>query len=519
VARSEHIDIIVALKELSKFLSDTKKATDATKGVGTAAEQTGKKAGMSWKSLAKWGGAATAVYGATRFVKGAVSATEDLAKSTLALQRQTNLDTKTASEWVGVLKERKINTKSFQMGLVTLSKQMVAYGEGSKTAAKNFAYLSIGQDQAMKSSPNQMLMTVADRLKDIEDPALRATEAQKLFGRAGLQLLPILLKGRKGIQELLGVQGRYGNYLSGKNAKDTMKLIEQQREMKAAMEGVKIQLGTALMPVLTQLAGILVKVARAMAPLTKNATLFKIAIGALVVAFIAYKVAMIAAAIATGIFETAAAPVVGIVLAIVAGLALLAIGVYLVIKHWGWFKAKLLEVWKWIKANWPLLVGILLGPIGLAVSLIIKNWSRVKQAFVDAWNWVRSHWPALKAVLLAPFTAVLGIIKTVVDKIKSITTSVTSLPGKLASKIPGASFVTKHLPHFQHGGVMPYTGSALVGEAGPEVLTLPRGAAITPMGAAAAAMAPIRVEVPLFLDKREIARAVATVASDKLARR
>lgn len=46
----------------------------------------------------------------------------------------------------------------------------------------------------------------------------------------------------------------------------------------------------------------------------------------------------------------------------------------------------------WVKANWPLLLAIITGPIGIAVGLIVKNWDTIKQAFQNAWNFVTGLW-------------------------------------------------------------------------------------------------------------------------------
>src|SRR4051812_42821010 len=98
----------MALRNVRQFVSGAEAASKAMGGVGTASERAGKQAGVGWKGVAKWAGGAAIVVGATKFVKGAVSATEDLAKSTMTLQRSTNLDTETASEWAALLKERGI---------------------------------------------------------------------------------------------------------------------------------------------------------------------------------------------------------------------------------------------------------------------------------------------------------------------------------------------------------------------------------------------------------------------------
>ncbi|MHB9861985.1 hypothetical protein [Streptomyces sp. YIM S03343] len=39
-----------------------------------------------------------------------------------------------------------------------------------------------------------------------------------------------------------------------------------------------------------------------------------------------------------------------------------------------------------VKAHWPLLLGILTGPIGMAVVLIVKYWGRIKSGFSDAYH-------------------------------------------------------------------------------------------------------------------------------------
>lgn len=46
----------------------------------------------------------------------------------------------------------------------------------------------------------------------------------------------------------------------------------------------------------------------------------------------------------------------------------------------------------WVKNNWPLLLAILTGPIGIAVLMIIKNWDTIKAAFAAAWEFIKQVW-------------------------------------------------------------------------------------------------------------------------------
>lgn len=552
---SDIVEIILKLQNVRQFVEGALKASGAVKGVGDAADKSGKKTRGSWKSLAKWAGAAGAMIGATRYIHGAVDATTDLARGTLALQRSTNLDTKTASEWVNVLKERGISTKTFQVGLKTLSKQMeksrtdtntqlvgmrrlrreyaAVSAAGGKDAPKALdklskemtrlqargeksrkvlADLGVSFSAVRRGDVKAVLLQTADALKDMTNPAQRVATVQALLGRSGVALLPVLMKGREGIEELLGVQERYGNYIDGKGKKNALKLIEQQRELHAAMEGLRVQLGQSLMPVLVQVGGIFVQMARIMAPLTKNATLFKIAIALLTVVFIAYKVAMILATISQWSFNAALLVTVGWVALIVVALVALAAGVIYAYKHWRWFRVAVDAAWKaikvaatvivgalktainWIKSNWKMLVPILFGPFGIAVALIIKHIDKIKSA-----------------------------IQWVIDKVTALIDKLTSIPN-IIKHLPGGKLLSKglHAVGLQHGGTVLRGGAALVGERGPEVLSLPTGARVAPLQTSAGAVAGaagMEIIVPLYLDGKVLAHAVARVTADKLARR
>lgn len=59
---------------------------------------------------------------------------------------------------------------------------------------------------------------------------------------------------------------------------------------------------------------------------------------------------------------------------------------------WNGIQTAIGAVIDWVKQNWPLLLAIITGPIGIAVGLIVKNWDTIKQAFQNAWNFVTGLW-------------------------------------------------------------------------------------------------------------------------------
>jgi hypothetical protein len=96
----------------------------------------------------------------------------------------------------------------------------------------------------------------------------------------------------------------------------------------------------------------------------------------------------------------------GPILLIIVAIAALVAAAYLIYRNWNtiWaaMKAVVVDAWNWIKTNWPLLLAILLGPIGLAIAGIVKYWAQIKAGAADVINWVKANWPLLVAIITGP---------------------------------------------------------------------------------------------------------------------
>jgi hypothetical protein len=69
------------------------------------------------------------------------------------------------------------------------------------------------------------------------------------------------------------------------------------------------------------------------------------------------------------------------------------------------------------------------------------------------------------------------------------------------------------VPGFQHGGVMPYSGPAIVGEGGPEIAHFPKGTSITPLnkigGGLQNLIEVVVIPAPVNIDGQKVAQIVA----------
>lgn len=143
---------------------------------------------------------------------------------------------------------------------------------------------------------------------------------------------------------------------------------------------------------------------------------------------------------------------IGLVIAAVVGLA------FLIIKNWDTIKRVTVDVWNaivgfvvgaaqnvlgWVKGHWPLLVGILTGPIGLAVVMIVKHWDKIKSSAVSAFNGVVTFMQSIPGRILTALGD-LGqlllhaggqIIQGLIDGIVANAHLVTDEIGKVAKSI------------------------------------------------------------------------------------
>jgi len=70
------------------------------------------------------------------------------------------------------------------------------------------------------------------------------------------------------------------------------------------------------------------------------------------------------------------------------------------------------SVFNWFKNNWPLLLAILTGPIGLAVLAIVKNWDTIRQKASDVKDAIAGFFSNLGEVIASAFDAGLDALKT-----------------------------------------------------------------------------------------------------------
>lgn len=257
--------------------------------------------------------------------------------------------------------------------------------------------------------------------------------------------------------------------------------------LKIRMDEVKESIGEAVMPIVEKLmpaftsmsdwasdnTGLIVGIAGAIAAITAAVLIANVALKA-------YAVAQAIASVTTAVLTAStyalwAATGIGIIVAIVAGIVLLAakfgflsdaVDGVKIMAEFLWNKIK--EGFGWVVNNWPLLLAILTGPFGLAIAAVVKFKDNIVDIFKTIYSYTVEIFKSIADSIYQPF-------KTVFNGIAELWNgTVGALHFEVPSWVPlglgGKTFDGPKIPVLGDGGIVTGPTLAMIGERGPEAV-------------------------------------------------
>ncbi len=146
------------------------------------------------------------------------------------------------------------SSESMTIAMRKLSTMMLQAENGSKTAVAAFKNVGISQEEIKNSSPHDVLMKVSDAYANSADGADKAANAQMLFGRAGMDLIPTLNQGSKGLEALGNRANDLGIVLSDKVIQEGEQANLKFKEMDAVTSAASKKIGAEMVPAMTAMA-------------------------------------------------------------------------------------------------------------------------------------------------------------------------------------------------------------------------------------------------------------------------
>lgn len=247
-----------------EILIDNTKANKGIEDTTKKAEKSGSKVGSAFGSIAKGAVAVgTAVVGAATTLGGAAV---KMAKDTAAtadeidkMSQKIGISRTAYQEWDYVLSQNGMDISKLQTGVKTLASQMDKAASGSGAAAEAFKTLGVSvtnSDGSLRSREEVFNETIA-ALQGVTNETERATLANKLFGKAGSEMAPLLNQSAESTEALKQKAHELGMVMSDETVDAGVKFTDTMDTMKRTMGGVMNSLGGALLPIVQKFADLI----------------------------------------------------------------------------------------------------------------------------------------------------------------------------------------------------------------------------------------------------------------------
>ena len=297
----------------------SKAGSKALKAVGTAA-----------KGLAIGGAAALVGFGIAG-VKAFVSLGDELDK----MSKRTGFSVEALGELKFAAEQSGASLETIEKAAKRMASTVFDAGLGLKSTTDSLDALGISVADLQGLSPEQQFQLFANALSGVEDASTRAALAQDIFGRSGTELLPLFTQGEQGMAALREQAQQLGVVMSGDAATAAADFADAQNELKSALSGVFLEVGSKIVPKLTefvrkviswkpQIIAFFTGIKDAAAPffsafVTGIATILPI-VGKFVKFFLDNHILLIAAIVAVGVAFALAMGTTGIVVLAILGL-------------------------------------------------------------------------------------------------------------------------------------------------------------------------------------------------------
>lgn len=248
-------EISVALKaETAQFDSAMKSST------GLMGKAAGAAAGLAAAAAAVAGAAAGAAAATFSLVKGVAAAGDAAAKAAgrMGTTAEAVQELKHAAELSGS------SIEDVEKAFVRLNKNAQDAADGTRTAVDTFGRLgvSVRDSNGNLKDSEALFMESAAAIAAMENKTQQAAAAAEVFGKSGTKLLPMLKSGADGIAAMRREARDLGIVLSNDAAATSERFNDTLDRLNKSFEGIKVQVGAALLPAFTKLADVTLGVVR-----------------------------------------------------------------------------------------------------------------------------------------------------------------------------------------------------------------------------------------------------------------
>lgn len=238
---------LVLMANIARLQQDMDKAKSVVGGAMSGIERA---AGIATNALGALG-IGLSINAFANLIKGSINAQDELGKMSqrigVSVESLAGLDH--ASKLSGT------SLATVEKALKTVSAGMLDARRGLAGAKENFAALgiSVTDSSGALRSADAVMIEVADRFATMKDGTEKAAIATKLFGRAGLELIPMLNAGSAGLAAMIS-EGQRLNPVTTASAAQAEIFNDNMDRLKGTMSGFVTQVANSYLPILSSLS-------------------------------------------------------------------------------------------------------------------------------------------------------------------------------------------------------------------------------------------------------------------------
>lgn len=528
-------------KLVGSIFVDSSAANESIRKTDEKAEGLGKKFLSGIGTAAKWGAGIAAAAGAgASALAGMAVKTAGVTDNIDKMSQKIGISREAYQELDFICSQSGTSVDNLKNGLKTLTTQMQSAADGSKSAKGYFDELGISWKDGNGNLKDQetMMWEAFSALQGMENQTEKAALATKLFGKAGLEMMP-MLNGADGSIESMKQQAHDLGLVLGDETIDAgVKFTDSMDQAKRALDSIITKIGGNVMPIFqTALEWVLNNmpmIQQVMEAVFGAIETVVMSVGAIFqlifqsideqvsgtgitvqdVFAVVQEVFNVAMEALQEIWDTIGAPLFGFIQQIVGTVA----GYFSqkMPEISGLFQKMVTDIGQFWEANLkPCLnaIGDFLNNVVAPAfdfvfnTLIVPVLDSAFAAISDLWentlkpvftgitdfltgvftgNWeqafnglkgiVEGAFSGLETAVKYPLNAVIGIINKFISKVNTL-----KVPDWVP-EIGGKGINIREIPLLAKGGNIISPGAAVVGDAGPEILELPAGARVTPLG-------------------------------------
>lgn len=189
-----------------------------------------------------------AAVGVGKFVQQQINAADELGK----MSQKSGVAVESLSRLQHAFLLNEVDAAGLNNAFRFLNRSIESAASGNKTAEASFSALGLSLSDIKNSSPDEVLLKVADAFSKSEDGSGKAAIAMRLFGRAGVDMIPALNEGRAGISKLTQEADRLGLTVSKEFAREADEFNDSMTRIQQGTAGAGRSVAKALLPVLNE---------------------------------------------------------------------------------------------------------------------------------------------------------------------------------------------------------------------------------------------------------------------------